>query len=298
MLFFASSDFSCRHQLLFLLLSSHAIHHQPYLQSRGLLACKSAATAPLLEQCLALKKVMLRLSMRVLLLASAVLTVAVDASAVSVCLELQYLLTSFTILVGYTHLFKVSPNDAASINLHASGIIPYFHTYKVNFVAKQYVSLLFCGALPQVLLQGSEGEGEEDKGGEEEEEKAETTPFKIATTLFCIMTFLALVTVAFETGKDYLMEEVATRETKPVIAGLFSELTVLGFLSLVTFVVSQTPLLKDVSGHVFGEGEEREGYLMELLEQVRKHFATPPTCKGDIDVWRKTSKNNKNYDVQ
>jgi len=86
------------------------------------------------------------------------------------------------------------------------------------------------------------------------------------------MTFLALVTVAFETGKDYLMEEVATRETKPVIAGLFSELTVLGFLSLVTFVVSQTPLLKEVSGHVFGEGEEREGYLMELLEQVRETF--------------------------
>ena len=117
----------------------------------------------------------------------------------------------------------------------------------------------------QVLL-GSEGEGEDKE--DEEEEKAQTTPFKIATTLFCIMTFLALVTVAFETGKEYLMEEVATHETKPVIAGLFSELTVLGFLSLVTFLVSQTPLLKSVSGHVFGEGEEREGYLMELLEQV------------------------------
>ena len=106
--------------------------------------------------------------------------------------------------------------------------------------------------------------------GEEEEEKAETTPFKIATTLFCIMTFLALVTVAFEKGKEFLMEDVATRETKPVIAGLFSELTVLGFLSLVTFIVSQTPMLTSISGHVFGEGEEREGYLMELLEQVSR----------------------------
>jgi len=108
------------------------------------------------------------------------------------------------------------------------------------------------------------------EGGHEQSERADVTPHKLSTTLFLIMTFLALVTVGFEKAKDYLMEEVATHDTKPVIVGLFSELTVLGFLSLVTFVVSQANVLDIISGAVFGEGEEREGYLEELLEKI--HF--------------------------
>jgi Ca2+-binding EF-hand superfamily protein len=96
------------------------------------------------------------------------------------------------------------------------------------------------------------------------------SPHMVATVLFLIMTFLALVTVMFEKGKEFLMEVVADRTTKPVVAGLFSELTVLGFLSLVTFVISQMDILDRLSGSIFGEGEEREGYLEELLEQI--HF--------------------------
>jgi hypothetical protein len=95
-------------------------------------------------------------------------------------------------------------------------------------------------------------------------------PHMVATVLFFIMTFLALVTVMFEKGKEFLMEVVADRTTKPVVAGLFSELTVLGFLSLVTFVISQMDILNKLSGGIFGEGEEREEYLEELLEQI--HF--------------------------
>ena len=113
---------------------------------------------------------------------------------------------------------------------------------------------------------GAEASG----AGEEGEEKADVTPHKLATTLFCIMTFLATVTVAFEKGKEYLIENVADRNTRPVIAGLFSELTVLGFLSLVTFVISQLDILSKISARVFGEGKEREEYLTELLEQI--HF--------------------------
>ena len=116
-------------------------------------------------------------------------------------------------------------------------------------------------------------------GEEEEEEKAETTPFKVATTLFCIMTFLAMVTVSFEKGKEYMMEDMATRETRPMVAGLFSELTVLGFLSLVTFVISQANILSKMSAQIFGETAEREEYLTELLEQVRTcsvHTTLPP----------------------
>mmetsp|Transcript_13489 Transcript_13489/g.17475 ORF Transcript_13489/g.17475 Transcript_13489/m.17475 type:complete len:662 (+) Transcript_13489:20-2005(+) len=96
------------------------------------------------------------------------------------------------------------------------------------------------------------------------------SPHMVATVLFLIMTFLALVTVLFEKGKEFMMEVVADRTTKPVVAGLFSELTVLGFLSLVTFVISQMDILDRLSGTIFGEGKEREGYLEELLEQI--HF--------------------------
>lgn len=105
---------------------------------------------------------------------------------------------------------------------------------------------------------------------EEREENHRGDPHMVATVLFLIITFLALVTVMFEKGKEFLMEVVADRTTKPVVAGLFSELTVLGFLSLVTFVVSQLDVLDKLSGQIFGEGEEREGYLEELLEQI--HF--------------------------
>ena len=127
--------------------------------------------------------------------------------------------------------------------------------------------MAFWGAHEPEELPGA-GAGEEPSG--EEEERADVTPHKLATTIFCIMTFLACVTVAFEKGKEYLIEDLADRNTKGLVKGLFSELTVLGFLSLVTFCVSQIGILPRISGHVFGEGEEREEYLMELLEQI--HF--------------------------
>ena len=54
----------------------------------------------------------------------------------------------------------------------------------------------------------------------------------------------------------------------PIVQGLFKELTILGFLSVVTFVTSKLELLDSLSKHVFGDSEQREQYLEELLETV------------------------------
>lgn len=93
------------------------------------------------------------------------------------------------------------------------------------------------------------------------------TPTRVATTLFGIISFLVLMTILFEMGKDQMIEQ-ASSKMRPVISALFSEMTVLGFLSLITFGVSKASLLQEMSAAIFGESEEREGYLEELLERI------------------------------
>ena len=82
-----------------------------------------------------------------------------------------------------------------------------------------------------------------------------------------VTTFLITVTIIFEGAKDYMLES-ASKFTKPVVLGLFKELTVLGFLSLVTFIISKLDVLDELSKMIFGTGPEREGYLEELLEKI------------------------------
>ena len=53
------------------------------------------------------------------------------------------------------------------------------------------------------------------------------------TIVLCvIITFLLVVTIFFEYLKDSMLEG-ADKMTLPIVKGLFKELTVLGFLSLV-----------------------------------------------------------------
>ena len=54
----------------------------------------------------------------------------------------------------------------------------------------------------------------------------------LATVLCAIITFLLVVTIFFEYLKDSMLEG-ADKMTLPIVKGLFKELTVLGFLSLV-----------------------------------------------------------------
>ena len=54
----------------------------------------------------------------------------------------------------------------------------------------------------------------------------------LTTVLCAIITFLLVVTIFFEYLKDSMLEG-ADKMTLPIVKGLFKELTVLGFLSLV-----------------------------------------------------------------
>ena len=106
-------------------------------------------------------------------------------------------------------------------------------------------------------LEEAESEGE----GEEHEPDIVTLDTAVAVIVF----FLIALTILFEYTKEAI-EEAADRIMKPVIQGLFGELTVLGFLSIVTFLVTKMGWFSNLSEHLFGEDEEEE--LLETFEFV------------------------------
>mmetsp|Transcript_1560 Transcript_1560/g.2113 ORF Transcript_1560/g.2113 Transcript_1560/m.2113 type:complete len:654 (-) Transcript_1560:321-2282(-) len=107
---------------------------------------------------------------------------------------------------------------------------------------------------------GEHGHGSE--GEEEVDEKVE------AASITCIIVLLIFITIAFETFKEHI-EEGADKTLKPIIASMFGEMTVLGFLSACTFVLVQSGVFEHISIAIFGESEEE--LLVEIFEQV--HFA-------------------------
>jgi len=106
---------------------------------------------------------------------------------------------------------------------------------------------------------GEEGEEEE----EEFETEFEATDLEVVVV---IALFLIMATLAFEFMKDSL-EESVTEDLEVILEKLFGELTILGFLAIVTFVLTQTGVLQKISIKVFGEEEE----LLEYFESV--HFS-------------------------
>lgn len=62
------------------------------------------------------------------------------------------------------------------------------------------------------------------------------------------------------------MEETADRNMKPIIQSLFGEMTVLGFLSVFTRIVTKFGVFEQLSIHLFGELEELA--LLETFEFV------------------------------
>jgi Ca2+-binding EF-hand superfamily protein len=116
---------------------------------------------------------------------------------------------------------------------------------------------------------------------EEEENNNEWNAF--ATAAMISLTFLALVTIIFEKGKEILVER-ASKSLRPVITSLFSELTVLGFLGLVTFLITKTKILPELSVELFCNGDcyrvcrmeenpiicvkEKMNQLQELFESI------------------------------
>ena len=82
--------------------------------------------------------------------------------------------------------------------------------------------------------------------------------FNIAIeTTGVIVLVLIILTIAFEKIRDAI-EESATRSFKPIIKSLFGEVTVLGFLSLFTFLLTRFGVFEALSMIVFGEDKEEE----------------------------------------
>jgi len=69
---------------------------------------------------------------------------------------------------------------------------------------------------------------------------------------------------------------------KPLLESLFSEMTVLGFLGVITFLVSKVGVLSEISVVVFGESEEE--FLTELLETVH-YVLFGVMCFFILQVW-------------
>lgn len=101
---------------------------------------------------------------------------------------------------------------------------------------------------------GEQGEGEEDN------------TFTLDASITIIVLILVGLTIFFEYIKETI-EEAADRSMEPVIEGLFGELTVLGFLSTVTFCFTKLGVFAKLGYWLFGHEEEE---LLEVFELV--HF--------------------------
>ena len=66
-----------------------------------------------------------------------------------------------------------------------------------------------------------------------------------------IVLCLIALTIAFEWGKHRL-EESVTDDMEPIIEKLFGEMTVLGFLSMVSFILHAAGFFKFLSRLFFG----------------------------------------------
>lgn len=87
----------------------------------------------------------------------------------------------------------------------------------------------------------------------------------VDTTVTFIVLILIALTICFEAIKDHI-EESADRHMKPIISSLFGEMTVLGFLSIFTFCITELGGFEELSVHLFGI-QEKEA-LLETFEFV------------------------------
>jgi len=104
--------------------------------------------------------------------------------------------------------------------------------------------------------------GREDEE-EEEEEEEEVNPALYSTVVMIISILLILLTIGFE-KMEISIENRAEEAMKPIIDSLFGEMTVLGFLSVFTFVLGEIPAFTRLSVMLFNESNT----LMEILEFV------------------------------
>lgn len=109
-----------------------------------------------------------------------------------------------------------------------------------------------------------------EEGAEEEEDVIEVSskiPTKKVWAIAAIITILVLFTLLFEKVKEHIVEEVKGSPNEPIVSSIFAELTVLGFLALVCFMINQFGL-DHLSAMVFGPTEEEKLELGEMVESI------------------------------
>jgi hypothetical protein len=122
-------------------------------------------------------------------------------------------------------------------------------------------------AVGGVFLGSSQGKSSLSRFLEETiENEGESKKELDLTVMVCIVILLILLTVVFEAIKEFL-EEAVNDDMKIILEKLFGELTVLGFLAMVTFIITTTGYFSILSKRLFGENEE----LLEYFESV--HFS-------------------------
>lgn len=122
--------------------------------------------------------------------------------------------------------------------------------------------------------------GDEEEGKEEESDKSglefdEQLSLKDLRTIVFIVLVLILLTLMFEAIKEHL-EESISEDMEIILEKLFGELTVLGFLSMVTFMVSKAGIMGALSEKIFENEEE----LLEYFEYVAySQFGNPTSAQ-------------------
>lgn len=119
-----------------------------------------------------------------------------------------------------------------------------------------------------VLVQ-EEASGEGEGEGEERLTEWSKIPQRNLWAFAAIVSFLIFFTLIFEHGKEHVVEEVKGTPNEPLVMSIFSELTVLGFLALVCFLISKMGI-HHLSLMVFGHAdvEEDKQKLTEMIEGI------------------------------
>lgn len=100
------------------------------------------------------------------------------------------------------------------------------------------------------------------------------TPYFRIGALFC-----------FSALKDYLYEET-NEELQPIIRKMFEELTVLGFIGLVVFVIVKFKVMRMIEHSVFSSSKDKDdegtvrltaGWASSVPNNIHNSSATPPS---------------------
>eukprot|EP00003_Mantamonas_plastica_P007358 TRINITY_DN1617_c0_g3_i1.p1 TRINITY_DN1617_c0_g3~~TRINITY_DN1617_c0_g3_i1.p1 ORF type:complete len:260 (+),score=46.28 TRINITY_DN1617_c0_g3_i1:68-781(+) len=121
-------------------------------------------------------------------------------------------------------------------------------------------SILILLSLP-MYTRGEETK--EERGSKAEQEGEEADDPKHRAAVLIILTCLVATTMLFDFIKDKV-NEIAKGVFEVVVDSLWEEMTVLGFVGLLSFLLVRTNVLTSLSENQFGDPE----YLPEILETM------------------------------